>query len=607
MISNLKYHRDRYGDLQITLHYQAIKGFKALRKWIEIKNVGDKWLKISDLYLEPLAFSFDFQTVYLTPKNRDCDPSILGLDSKDHTFGIIIACEIPSALRLLSDNGVCGYSSTLFEWILGPNEIFTSEAVIYYTYSGPRLKFGHCYSTPLDRCIESEFLSFLTSNIGIAASEVEIPAPVYCTWSNLVANINDDNIRELASDAERCGFRTFQIDAGWSESPDLSDWTAGSTEPHPSKFPHFTETCRFIKEKGMHLGLWLSCFRNPESRDLQEIPNGRSIPIIKRGHAYGMSYASRWREYYAQDVIRLTDQIGATYYKQDLTNVKFGDFARGHESRSQKESVLRCLRGLLWTQEQIRKARPNVWTMLSHEIYWGTPGAPCDLAAIKSACGYHIPPNDYSGCGPRKLRWNPSWKSPFKLNKITLLKGCMNARNRFYEHRGLPLFTLEYFGAATINIDNTLTETIQDRQICSWLMGMPSVFAGDLASLSDSQKAHYKKRFDLLSGLNEKYGIYRYFQYSGAPKPTDKGWHWWGKLNPNHEGIVVVLRGALGSTKKKIFIPWLHPTTQYYIRFCFKYMELGPFLGSELMNGALSLQLKRFDQEIIEVSTAPFH
>ncbi len=245
--------------------------------------------------------------------------------------------------------------------------------------------------------------------------------------------------------------------------------------------------------------------------------------------------------------------------------------------------------------------------MLSHEIYWGTPGAPCDLAAIKSTCGYHIPPNDYSGCGPRKKRWNPSWKSPLKLNRITLLKGCLNARNRFYEHRGLPLYTLEYFGAATINIDNTLTEKIQDRQICSWLMGMPSVFAGDLASLSEKQKDHYKKRFDMLYTLNQKYGIYRYFQYSGVPAPTDKGWHWWGKLNPDGEGVVVVLRGALGAPQKKIHIPWVLQNSQYYINLCFENKKLGPYKGIELMNGILKLKLRRFGQEIIEISTQPIN
>ena len=35
------------------------------------------------------------------------------------------------------------------------------------------------------------------------------------------------------------------------------------------------------------------------------------------------------------------------YFKQDFSNIIFGDLAEGHESRTRKESLLRGLRGLL--------------------------------------------------------------------------------------------------------------------------------------------------------------------------------------------------------------------------------------------------------------------
>ncbi|MGD0781885.1 MAG: hypothetical protein ABSA30_03390, partial [Candidatus Aminicenantales bacterium] len=90
-------------------------------------------------------------------------------------------------------------------------------------------------------------------------------------------------------------------------------------------------------------------------------------------------------------------------------------------------------------------------------------------------------------------------------------------------------YELEYYGAATINIQGCLTNDIIDRQICSWLMGQPSVYAGDLASLSPENIAQYRKRFDLLNRLQNTYDIYHYFQFSGVPEPTDFSWHWWGK------------------------------------------------------------------------------
>ena len=113
-----------------------------------------------------------------------------------------------------------------------------------------------------------------------------------------------------------------------------------------------------------------------------------------------------------------------------------------------------------------------------------------------------------------------------------MIQGCKNARERFYDHRGLPLYCIEYYGAATVDWQGSLTYEIQDRQVCSWLMGTPSVYAGDLASLRPEQLAHYRERFAILKDLQSRYGIYRHFQFSGVPEPTDRDWHWWGKLNP---------------------------------------------------------------------------
>ncbi len=183
--------------------------------------------------------------------------------------------------------------------------------------------------------------------------------------------------------------------------------------------------------KNMNLGLWVSCFRPMESKDLQEIPDGRSLPLIKRGACYGMSFTSRWREYYVQDLVNLVNQFDTRYFKQDLTNIRFGDIAEGHESRTKKESYLRGLRGLLTAQAELHRLCPNVWTMLSHEIYWETPGPGCDLAIMKSTCGFHIPPNDYSGCGIRRLRWNRNWKSKFGLVTRKLRSGLFSCKKAF--------------------------------------------------------------------------------------------------------------------------------------------------------------------------------
>ena len=55
---------------------------------------------------------------------------------------------------------------------------------------------------------------------------------------------------------------------------------------------------------------------------------------------------------------KVSQKYGVSYFKQDFTNIRFGDMAEGHESRTRNESLLRGLRGLLEAQDLLRKAAP---------------------------------------------------------------------------------------------------------------------------------------------------------------------------------------------------------------------------------------------------------
>ena len=200
-------------------------------------------------------------------------------------------------------------------------------------------------------------------------------------------------------------------------------------------------------------------------------------------------------------------------------NLKLGDCAEGHESRTRRESYLRGLRGLLEAQDLLHRLAPKVVPQLTHEIYWGTPGVPCDVAALKHAAAYHIPPNDYAGVGNAKQRPGPNWSyDPAKLRQ-ELIAGCFNARQRFYAHRGLPLYALEDYAAHAVNFRGSLTPEVQDRQICSWLMGVPAAFAGDLASLTEENIRRLPAAVRSFAAAGERLRHLPAFQYSGVLEP----------------------------------------------------------------------------------------
>ena len=589
-------------DLTVNIYYEIYDNHPSIRKWVEIANNSAQWLKIDHLTLDGLVVSNGFQKVTdLTPIERGATSSIRSYSNSDHSVGIIAGSEIPSAIRLITPEGNMGYSEEYFEWVVGPAERFVSEPVFHYAYSGKTHQTISAVSTTLDRTIEGSFRNFLYDCVGIKQVDASQFVPLWCSWTNFMSNVHEKNIAEMAQLAAQCGFRGFLIDAGWGTS--FSNvFAPASIIPDEKKFPNFEASMEHIRSQGLNLGLWVSCFRHPTfDPDLTAVPGTFSLPVIKRDEGLAMSYASKWRYYYAENLLKLHDQFGVTYFKQDFTNIKFGDIARSHDSRTMKESYLRGLRGFFEALDIICEAAPDIIMEITHEIYWGTPGVPCDIAALKHAHRYHIPPNDYSGVGNRGQRVNDSWNFSPDVLRAELLRGCWNARNRHYVHRALPLQCIEYYGAATVNFRGSLTPDIQRRQICSWLLGSPNMFAGDLASLTKENIETYKTCFEMLDKLNRKYGIYRHFQYSGVPAPTDDDWHWWGKLNDESSGVVVVIRGKDGDNERKINIPWGDAQKNYQIFSCFSDRLIGTFSGRDLIDGKLTIALSPYGQDILEV------
>jgi hypothetical protein len=315
---------------------------------------------------------------------------------------------------------------------------------------------------------------------------------------------------------------------------------------------------------------------------------------------FAMSFASTWRDFYVQELLALAKRYGVSYYKQDFTNIMYGDLADGHESRTRKESLLRGLRGLLSVQAELRRHNPELVTELTHEIYWGTPGVPADLAALKNAARFHIPPNEAIGADlPREFRdRTPNVEEHAEL----LRRGCWLARQRFYSHRGLPLYPLEFYAAATTDYKGSLSPLIQDRQVASWLMGVPVCFSGDSRTLSAAQIAHYRKRLDAVRGLEKTYGIYKRFQFSGVPEPTDIDWHWWGKLNPEGHGAVVVVRGSGGSAFRMVNVPWVRSDASYGITGLFTGKSYGAVGGQTLRATGIRVDLPVYGQELLELA-----
>ncbi len=596
--------KNEWEGLSAEVIYETYKGFPAIRKWIRFSNKGKNWIKIEDLVIDDihLTQSYSVKTL-LTPEMRGIDPSIVAFHDPLSSRGVIVTSEVPSKPRKIFEDGGTGYHPDYFEWVLGPSESFESEPVFLYGFSGNTYQTTSSISTALDRCVETDFRTFIIKHILPPTGMKKEPGPVFCTWTNYSANINESNMREAADIASNIGFKYFQLDAGWSDTKG-GGWAVSTINPNSNKFPDLVGISDYIRSKGMKTGLWYSVFIN-EKETLENLkePLLFSLPLIRRSGGLGLSFCFEpSREKYANEIIYLHKKYKADYFKQDLSDVCYGDIARGHESRTLKESYLRGLRGLFASQDKIHEEAPEAWLQLSHEIYWETPGPEADVAVLKHVDSYHAAPNEYWGAGNRSRLVNSDWGLNADSLKQKLIQGSFRSRKLMYEHRGLPLERIEIFGAVTTNFEGSLATSIQDRQVCSWLMGAPLSYSGDLTSLTEENIERYKDRFEKLEALQKKYGIYSYFQYSGVPAPTDEDWHWWGKLNPEGCGVVVVLRGNSGEESRKINIPWVVADKIYQVKGLFLEKDFGIFNGKQLQEGMLTISLDTYGQEILELS-----
>jgi hypothetical protein len=581
--------------LRLEQIYETYDGFPAIRKRVRLRNGGTRWLRLQRMMIDDLHFSA-LTRKPLAAAMFGVQPSVVAFEVQGGGAGLIAASEAPSALRMISDQGAMGYTAGLFEWVLGPGEEFASEPVFYFGYSGAVKPTISGVSTPLDRAVEGPYMEFVRRVIGVAADRAPMHGPQWLTWAYFYDKIDDALVRRLADIISQAGFKEMLLDDGWQKG-------RLGTEVDRFKFPDFAATSEYIRGKGMHLGLWVSCFRDADSRDMQAMPEARILPELIRSPqlpGLAMSFASPWRDYYVKDLVETARRFGVTYFKQDFTNIMYGDLAEGHESRTRRESLLRGLRGLLAAQAALRTAAPDVVNEITHEIYWGTPGVPADLAALKETARFHIPPNECVGSD--LAREFPGRKIGAEEHREALRRGCWLARQRFYSHRGLPLYPLEFYAAATVNHEGSLTAEVQDRQVASWLMGMPVCYSGDARTLTPENIAHYRRRLDEVGRLEKQYGIYKHFQFSGVPEPTDTDWHWWGKLNKAGEGAVVVVRGSTGAARRAVNVPWVDRARSYRVQGLFSGKSYGVLRGRQLQDAGVTIELPPFGQELLELS-----
>ncbi len=166
-------------------------------------------------------------------------------------------------------------------------------------------------------------------------SETRKPYIFYNTWNfqernkhwykkPYLSDMTTERMLQEIEVAHQMGIDVFVIDAGWFEK--TGDW-----QPSKSRFPDELKTVKAkLDSYGMKLGLWFnptvagmtSKMYSNYKDCLKKVNNEQSkpSPIWETEESYGMCLVSRYRDAFADELIRLAKEVGVRYFKWDAIN-----------------------------------------------------------------------------------------------------------------------------------------------------------------------------------------------------------------------------------------------------------------------------------------------
>jgi alpha-galactosidase len=171
-------------------------------------------------------------------------------------------------------------------------------------------------------------------------TKLPVPAsafePVFCTWTAIHHDVDEDWIIHNAKLAAGLGFKTWITDDGWfTDKASFADYRyAGDWEPCEAKFPSFKRHVREVQEMGMRYILWVAPFMvGDASIAAKKYEHLMSTPV---SNLY-FSNLSPWHEETTPYITNLLERL-VTDYGLDGLKIDFVDSIHFDAERNPKES-----------------------------------------------------------------------------------------------------------------------------------------------------------------------------------------------------------------------------------------------------------------------------
>lgn len=600
-------------EIEIEINYLLFPETPVIRKWIAFKNIGNSDFKLEAINVEDLNTNLDYihSVVYhnyarmrhlMKFEGNWDDPVVVVHDMKKQA-GIALGNEAIGVLKRTAfhtqrSNVQIGlthrHQDYPFRKWLKPGESWESPKTFICLFSNESDGFS---------VVNNKVNEFITRHLVPKVVQLaQKPTFVYNTWYPFRTHITDSLIRTVAKSAAECGIEEFIVDDGWQVNQhgqssirgwgeNYGDWLVDSV-----KFPNgLKPVFDYIKSLGMKPGLWISIGsatkdskvfqEHPEwfVKDAKGNPGNLHFESIEDQGFYTASFATEWKNYIKDVILRLVKEHGLAYAKLDLAvvcspyvnNEKIsGSFATDQPGyRDQQESYYVFYQRMLELFDELHQGAPELFIDCTFE----TAGKlhMMDYAIAKHAEGNWLSNiEDPSPVGPLRVRHLAWWRSP-AVPASSLVIG------------NLPMDDPGFmFGFKS-------------------LIGTLPIVLGDPRELPETKR---KEILGWANWLREMQAEHDYMSYRkdlpGFGEPAEGSWDGWQRINfeTKNGGIFGIFRQGAKEKVRTVFLTDLRENAIYTIKEAPTGKGFHSASGKELMEKGFSVEIdKIYDGRIFEV------
>jgi alpha-galactosidase len=580
--------RHRSLGLEVSAVYRVYSGHPALRKHLELRNIGVETLKISHLNIESIAITLgpENQTILLTqygtiPREifytgRSEDAGLL-LTNGVTNVGMAILSEVPGYMKRTEIGGWGDAErvriGVLYDTDLMPFERTLAKGEQFVAAGASLLSFrnGDGFRDP------HWVIPTYTAQVLVRRVDAEGPPWIYNTWEPFERGINHSTAMELIDVAGTMGFDIFTIDDGWQQD-------YGDNAVNLVSFPHGLKPIqKAVESAGMRLGLWIPvaaiATSSPEFRSHREWAATDRAGNLKTttamaGEMAVMCMASPFRDAAANRIIDAIDQFHLAYVKLDLTTIfnAYGEapgcWTMGHFHAGWAESLNMIYEGIAHMTSLIYQRHPEVLLDLTFEL-WGQK---------------HVIDAGLLAAGDLDWMSNVDDTKPHSA-------GPIQARQLLYQRAAsMPV--------ESMLIGNIHAELPSIQESFATAIGSAPLLLGDLRNLSADDRRWYREKISWFKKLRRAAKISEsFFPLGSWIQPSPTAWDGFARLARSGRGVIVIFRNQSHESVATVRLP-LMPPGQLSVRSVMTGENLGIFGPKDWARG---VPIELSDAKSVEV------